>query len=273
MATALAIPRDLSLKRYFFRSVFFHGLLIAAVFGAAYFNHPGADWGGVGSKASGGAKVNLVSSAGIPMPPKEAVTESKVVDPTESLHKEDPKPKAPEPKTDATPIQKFEKEKPLPRSPKSRIIEDTRPETDNAIPGHNGSPKLPTSYSQTPGPSGASQGVTAIGQGGGDFGGKYPWYVDGMRSRITQSWDQSTITAAVRAAHKAHTVMTFRINANGKISNMRMVQSSGDWSMDNSAQRALATILSEGSQFRPLPNDYMGSYIEVTFDFDLSLTQ
>lgn len=269
MATAFAIPRDLSLKRYFFRSVFFHGLLIAAVFGAAYFNHPGADWGGVGSKANGGTKVNLVSSAGIPMPPKEAVTESKVVDPTESLHKEEPKPKLPEPKTDATPIQKFEKEKPLPTSRKSRILEDTRPETDNAIPGHGGNPKLPTSYSQTPGPSAGSQGVAAIGEGGGDFAGRYPWYADAIRSRINQTWDQTTIDPALRAAHRGLTKMTFRINANGSISSIRMVQSSGNSSLDYSAMRTLQSI----DSFRPLPNDYMGRYIEVSLDFDLSLTQ
>lgn len=267
MATALAIPRDLSLKRYFFRSIFFHALLIAAAVGAAYFNHPGADWGGVGSKSSGGVKVNLVSPAGIPMPPKEAVTESKVVDPTESLHKEEPKPKPPEPKTDATPIQKFEKEKPLPPSRKSRILEDTRPETDNAIPGHGGNPNLPTSYSQTPGPSAASEGVAAIGQGGGDFAGRYPWYVDAVRSRVEQSWDQTTIDPVTRAAHQAHAVVSFRINANGSISNIRMAQSSGNSSMDYSAMRAMQSI----DAFRPLPNDYMGKYVDVTFDFDLSL--
>ena len=270
MATALALPRDLSLKRYFFRSIFFHALLIAAVFGAAYFNHAGADWGGVGSKASGGVKVNLVSPAGLPMPKEENVTESKVVDPTKSLNKEDPKPKPPEPVKDATPIQKFEKEKPLPPSRKSRILEDTRPETDNAIPGHNGSPNLPTSYSQTPGPPGSSAGVAAaVGQGGGDFAGRYPWYVDAVRSRVEQSWDQTTIDQPTRAAHRAHAVMSFRINANGSISNIRLAQSSGSSTMDYSAMRALQSI----DAFRPLPNDYMGKFVDVTFDFDLSLTR
>src|SRR5215467_1090288 len=269
MATALALPRDVSLKRYVFRSVFFHAFLIAAVIGAACFNHAGADWGGVGSKASGGVKVNLVSPAGLPMLKEENVTESKVVDPTKSLNKEDPKPRPPEPVKDATPIRKFEKEKPLPPSRKSRILEDTRPETDNAIPGHNGSPNLPTSYSQTPGPPGGSQGVAAIGQGGGDFAGRYPWYVDAIRTRINQSWDQTTIDPALRAAHRGLTRMTFRINANGSISNARIVQSSGNSSLDYSAVRTLQSI----DAFRPLPNDYMGKYIEVTIDFDLSLTQ
>jgi periplasmic protein TonB len=266
MATALAIPRDLSLKRYFFRSIFFHILLIAAVVGAAYFDRQGAGWGGVGGQL-GGVKVNLISNAGVPMPPKEMVTESKTVDPTDSLHKEDPKPKPPEPKTDATKIPKFDKEKPLPPSRKTRTLENKTPTQENDIPGQGGNPNIPTGYSPTPGP--AATGDKVIGQGGGDFGGRYPWYVDAVRNRIRQSWDQTTIEPAVRAAHQAHTVMNFRINANGSISNIRVSQSSGNSSMDYSAMRALQSI----DAFRPLPNDYMGSYVDVTFDFDLSMVQ
>jgi len=266
MATAFAIPNDLRLKKYFFRSVFFHVLLIAAVFGAAYFDHRGGGWGGVGGQL-GGTKVNLVSNAGVPMPPKEMVTESKTVDPTDSLHKEDPKPRPPEPKTDAEKIPKFDKEKPLPPSRKTRTLENKTPTQDNDIPGQGGNPNIPTGYSQTPGA--AAAGDKVIGQGGGDFGGRYPWYVDAVRTRIRQSWDQTTIEPAVRAAHRAHTVMTFRINANGSISSIRVSQSSGNSSMDYSAMRALQGI----DAFRPLPNDYMGSYVDVTFDFDLSMVQ
>src|SRR5260370_40433895 len=139
MATALAIPNDLRLKKYLFRSVFFHILLIAAVFSAAYFDRRGAGWGGVGGKP-GGTKVNLVSSAGIPMPKEEMVTPSRTVDPTNSLHKEDPKPLPPEPKTEAAKIPKFDKEKPLPSSRKTRTLENKTIEADNAIPGHGGNP-------------------------------------------------------------------------------------------------------------------------------------
>ena len=63
--------------------------------------------------------------------------------------------------------------------------------------------------------------------------------------------------------------MTFRINPNGSISHIRTVQSSGNSSMDYSAMRALQSI----EAFRPLPNDYLGTYVDVTFDFDLSLAQ
>jgi periplasmic protein TonB len=268
MATAFAIPNDLSLKRYFFRSVFFHVLLTAGLLAGSYFERQGALWGGPGSQqAQGSTKVSLVSPAGIPMPKEEMVTDSRTVDPTKSLHKEDPKPPPPEPKTDATKIPKFEKEKPLPPSRPSRTLVKKAPEPDNAIPGRGGSPNLPTGYSQTPGAS--SSGVSAVGQGGADFAGRYPWYVDAVRNRVQQSWDQTTIDPAARAAHQAHSVMTFRINSNGSISHIRLLQSSGNSSMDYSAMRALQSI----DVFRPLPNDYMGTYVDVTFDFDLSMMQ
>jgi protein TonB len=105
------------------------------------------------------------------------------------------------------------------------------------------------------------------GQGGGDFAAKYSWYVEAVRRRIGQNWIQNTIDPAVRAAHQAHTVMTFTINRDGSVSNVRMAQSSGNLSMDNSAVRAL-----QGLQFPALPNDFAGSRVDVTFDFDLSLT-
>src|SRR6266851_4468215 len=264
MTTAVANPGDFNLRSYLFYSVVFHVLFTVAVLSASFFERRGNAWGGVGGNL-GGTKVSLVS-AGIPMPKESVVTESKAVDPTKGLHKEEP-PKPPEPKTDATKIPKFEKEKPLPPSPKSRTLENKTRTPDNAIPyGKGGNPDLPSGYSQTPG---GSSGVAVSGQGGGDFGARYPWYVDAVRNRIRQGWDQNTIDPAVRAAHRAHAVITFRINADGSISNIRLFQSSGNSSMDYSAQRALQSL---GSVSR-LPNDYMGSYVDVTFDFDLSLTQ
>src|SRR5438445_11725097 len=143
-------------------------------------------------------KMIYATDAGIPIPRESVVTESKAVEPTKGLHNEDP-PKPPEPKTDSTKIPKFEKEKPLPPSRPSRTLETKAPEPHNAIPGKGGSPNLPTGYSQTPGAS--SAGMSAIGQGGADFAGRYPWYVDAVRNRVQQSWDQTTIYPATRAAH------------------------------------------------------------------------
>ena len=265
MNTAVANPDDLKLRSYLIYSIVFHAVFSIAVVGVSFLERRGNSWGGVGGNL-GGTKVSLVSAAGIPMPKASVVTDSKAVDPTKGLYKEEP-PKPPEPKTDAEKIPKFDKEKRLPPSPKSRVLENKTPPPDNAVPyGKGGNPDLPTGYSQTPG---ASSGVAAQGQGGGDFGGRYPWYVDSVRARIRQAWDQSTIDPAVRAARRAHTVMTFRINADGSVTNIRLSDTSGNQSMDYSAQRAL---LSLGTLNR-LPNDYIGSYVDVTFDFDLSLAK
>src|SRR5438477_11951280 len=257
--------KDQSLRQFLIYSVIMHASLAVVAVVSAYIQYRGSPWGGIGGDL-GGTKVSLVSPAGIPMPKESMVTESKAVDPTKGLHKEEP-PKPPEPKTDAEKIRKFEKEKPLPPSPKSRTLENKAPVHDNDVPyGKQGNPDVSSGYTQNPG---ASSGVATMGQGGGDFGARYPWYVDAVRNRVRQAWDQTTIDPAVRAARRAHAVVTFRISTNGTISNIRMSQSGGNSSMDNSALRALQSI----DSFRALPNDYMGSYVDVTFDFDLSLMQ
>src|SRR5213080_128079 len=142
--------KDQSLRQFLIYSVIMHASLAVVVVVSAYIQYRGSPWGGIGGDL-GGTKVSLVSPAGIPMPKESVVTESKAVDPTKGLHKEEPV-KPPEPKTDATKIPKFEKEKPLPPSRKSRTLENKTVEADNAVPGHGGTPDLPTGISQTPGP-------------------------------------------------------------------------------------------------------------------------
>src|ERR1700747_3695353 len=99
MTTAVANPDDFNLRSYLKYSLVLHVLLIVAVLAASYFERRGETWGGVGGNL-GGTKVSLVPAAGIPMPKQPNVTDSKTVDPTKGLYKEEP-PKLPEPKTDA----------------------------------------------------------------------------------------------------------------------------------------------------------------------------
>ncbi|MGB7844487.1 MAG: TonB family protein, partial [Candidatus Acidiferrum sp.] len=195
-------------------------------------------------------------------------TESEAVDPTKGLNKEEPKPKVPEPKTDATTLPKFEKEKPLPPSKPSKVFEKKTPPPENAIPyGKGGQMNIPSGYSNTPGP--LSGGLNVHGEGGGDFAGRYSWYVEAVRRAISQNWMQNTIDPSVRAARKAKTTVTFTINRDGTLKNIRLSESSGNRSMDDSAQRALLSI----DHFPALPPDYSGRYVDVTFDFDLGMTR
>src|SRR5258706_3601069 len=172
MTTAVANSQDQGFRQFLIYSIIMHASLAVVIVVSAYIQYHGKPWGGVGGDL-GGAKVSLVSAAGIPMPKESVVTESKAVDPTKGLHKEEP-PKPPEPTTDATKIPKFEKEKPLPPSPKSRTLENKTRTPDSAVPyGKGGNPDLPSGYSQTPGSG--SPGGTVPGQGGADFASRYGW--------------------------------------------------------------------------------------------------
>jgi len=254
------------LKPYLKVSAICHAVLITAMILSAYLKFPGNQWAGVGGGGDN-VKVNLVGSAGLPMPKEPNVTESNVVDPTKSLHKEEEKPKPPpEPPTPAQKIPQFEKNKPLPPTHKSKTFENKTPEPTNAVPGHGGTPNLPTGVGPTPG---NSPGLAIQGQGGGDFASRYGWYIESVKRRIQQNWLQNTIDPSVRAARMARTTMQFTILRDGTIKDIKLVQSSGNLSMDNSGQRALLA----SSPLPALPSDYNGTYVNVTFDFDLSQTR
>jgi protein TonB len=262
-AAANAIDKDL--KPYLTVSGIAHVLMLAALVIFSFFKFQGNQWGGVGGGGEN-VKVNLVGSAGLTMPKAPNVTESNVVDPTKSLNKEEEKPKPPEPPTKAEKIPQFEKNKPLPPSNKSRVFENKTPQPENAVPGRGGSAPLPTGAGSTPG---NSPGLAIQGQGGGDFASRYGWYIESVKRRIQQNWLQNTIDPNVRAARMARTTMEFTILRDGTIKDIKLVQTSGNLSMDNSGQRALLS----SSPLPALPPDYSGSYVRVTFDFDLSQTR
>ena len=259
-----AAPDDeFSLTKFVVYSGALHALAALAIAASIYFNFHGNQWAGEGGEL-GGTKVNLVSSAGIPMPRPVVPTDSQVVDPTQGLHEVEP-PKIEQTPTDVTKLQQFKKDKPLPPSHKSKVFENKTPPPTNAVPyGAGGSPNLPTGYSTNPG---GSSGVAIQGQGGSDFATRYGWYVAAVIRKLHSSWDENTIDPTVRSAHRAKTTVEFTIMRDGTVKGLRVNQPSGNASMDNSGIRA---VLTAGSM-PPLPNDYSASEVKVIFDFDLSL--
>ncbi len=253
---------DIQFKPFFTYSVLFHmGLTVALLLGV-YVQRSAVPWGGVGGGDSG-VKVNLVSSAGIPMPQPTVATESATVDPTKGLHKEEPK-IVPEPKTDATKIPKFDKLKPPPPTKASKTFENKTPPPDNAVNyGKGGTMSVPSGYNNMPGP--LNGGMAIQGQGGGEFAARYPWYVESVRKRISDNWLQNTIDPSVRSARSAHTVVTFTINRDGSVRNVRLDTTSGNRSMDDSAMRAMQSI----DKMPQLPADWRSNSVDVVFDFDL----
>lgn len=270
MSVALANSDEITLNRFLVYSFVLHALLAVSVGLSAYYQYHGNAWGGVGGSEGNDVKVNLVSSAGIPMPKPQVFTDSQAVDPTKGLYKEEPKPpEIPEPPKEELAIPKFKDEKPpKPISHPSKVFVDKRPTPTNAVPyGKGGNPNVPTGYNATPGA--ASSGVAVQGQGGGDFTTRYGWYIEAVKRRVNSNWNQFTIDPSVRAERRAHAVLTFTIYRDGSVKNIRLDQSSGNLSMDNSAQRALLSSV----PMPQLPSDYSGTYVNVIFDFDLSMNK
>jgi outer membrane biosynthesis protein TonB len=251
---------DFSLKKFVVYSGALHALAALAIAASIYFNFHGNQWAGEGGYL-GGTKVSLVSSAGIPMPRPIVPTESRVVDPTQGLHEIEP-PKIDPTPVDATKLPQFNKDKPLPPSHKSKTFEDKTPPPKNAVPyGGGGSPDIPTGYSANPG---GSSGMAIQGQGGGDFATRYGWYVSAVKRKLDSNWDRNTIDPAVRAAHRAKATVQFTIMRDGSIKGLKIYQTGGNLSLDNSGLRA---VMSSGSM-PALPSDYSYSEVTVIFDFD-----
>jgi periplasmic protein TonB len=253
------------LKKPFLWSVGFHIILFSSLLISAVFSHTGNSWGGPGG--DNGVTVGLVANLpAIPLPRPDAVTTSRVVDPSKGLYKEEPKPKIKEIEPpDVQKIPEFTKEKtPKYISRPSKVLEDNTPPPTNAVPyGGGGAPALP--YSQFS-MSGGTQGALGFpGQGaagGGDFAGRFPSYVDAVRNRISSNWLQSTVDPSIRWAPRAS--FSFQILRDGTITNVMKTQGSGNASVDNSALRALLS----SSPLSALPSGYAGSSVTVEFYFD-----
>jgi protein TonB len=286
MNVALANSDEVTLRKFLVYSAFLHGTLALAIGVTAYVQYRGNQWNQMGGNMGNDTKVTLVPGAGIPMLKPDFSTESRAIDPTKGLYKEEPKPPdvAEIPK-DALEIPKFKetapvkpvvrpdkefkdepRKKPVPHP--SKVFEDLRPTPNNAVDyGKGGTKSLPSGNGTAPGAS--TTGVQVQSQGGGDFATRYGWYVEAVRRKIGTNWNLFEIDPGVRSARRAKSVMTFTIYRDGSVKNIRMEQSSGNSSMDTSAQRALANAV----PMPALPGDYSGSYVNVSFDFDLSMTR
>ncbi|MBI1955461.1 MAG: TonB family protein [Acidobacteria bacterium] len=110
--------------------------------------------------------------------------------------------------------------------------------------------------------SNVGSGGINFGEGAGDFGIRYSWYVTAIRIRISSNWLQGTVDPQVRVAPRVY--VAFQILRDGRIVNAQVTSSSGVPSLDRSALRAVY----DSNPMPPLPADYPGSSVAVEFWFD-----
>lgn len=98
-------------------------------------------------------------------------------------------------------------------------------------------------------------GTGVTGLEGGDF--PYTLYVEGMQRRIGSNWFRPQVTAG------ASTVVYFRIQRNGTITDARVVTPSGNSTFD----RAALSAVRSSNPLTQLPPGYNGTYLGVHLTF------
>jgi len=93
------------------------------------------------------------------------------------------------------------------------------------------------------------------------LGTRFGAYAELLRQRITQSWQRNGLDAR---SQRDPAIISLTIMQNGSVRDIRLVQSSGNPAIDNSALRALY----QANPLPPLPAG-LGSSFAIQFSFDL----
>ncbi len=131
-------------------------------------------------------------------------------------------------------------------------------------------PVLPNQVTSTLGRAASSPLYGVKGSGGvgasenSPFGDRFGWYGKLIQERVGQKWRTDDVDASIRKGPKV--LVGFTIQRNGTITGVRVLQTSGIYSLDNSAQRAIY----EASPLPPLPDQFERSNAQCEFLFELT---
>jgi protein TonB len=225
------------------------------VYSMIFYGTSGGTWGsGGGGEAIGATLVTTVPIAANP-----SATQNVLANESKGITQSQPKVEQKEP--DAIDIQgKNAKIKPKKQQTASKEKPQPAPEeeTNQVAFGEGGPVSGPYGTFSA---AGAKGGFGFTG-GGGDFGTKFAWYVQGVQRTVSQNWLKYEIDPRISTAERVY--ITFDIARDGHPANVKVEQSSGVPSLDISAVRALQRI----DTFGPLPPEYSGSKVSVEFWFD-----
>lgn len=226
------------------------------VYSMAFYGTSGQGWGSGGGGEAIGA--TLVSTVPIAANPQQ--TQNVLANESKGLTLSQPKieEKAP----DAIDIQgknaKIKPKKKQETESKQNAKPEPEEETNQVAFGEGGPVSGPYGTFSA---AGAKGGFGFTG-GGGDFGTRFAWYVQGVQRTVSQNWLKYEIDPRITSANRVY--ITFDVMRDGHPANVQVEQSSGVPSLDVSAVRAIQRI----DTFGPLPNEYSGSKVSVEFWFD-----
>jgi len=206
-------------------------------------------WGG--SSSGGAIRVQVTSAIPLPsdQPPNLNVLATEKPSPAPAM----PAPKAaPVIDDKAIPIlgkEKKEKPKPVPVTPSK--VQQPVPQ-NKAQYGEQAANNLPRAIQGQ-----SSPGPTSITQG--DFGSRFPWYVDGINRKMSTSWNKAEVDP--RTPKGARVFLIFTVDKSGAPSKVQLDRSSGSPTLDRSCMRGVQRI----DTFGALPGGYTGNTLNVSY--------
>jgi len=246
-------------------SAVLHAALFGSVilYGVFFARGSGASWGSSGNGTGGAMSATLVSNIPLPSNP-EAKPENVLANESKGVSQSVPKPEEKDktaiPIPDRTAKTKIKPQKQPPVTPTHTREQPREVATaSNVVPYGQGGP--------VSGPYGTFSAAGAKGGfgfngSGGDFGTRFGWYVDAVRRKVSENWMKYEIDPSISTTRRVY--IDFEITRAGSPANIRIEQSSGIPSLDQSALRALQRI----DTFGPLPPEYSGNRVSVEFWFD-----
>ncbi len=266
-------PEPDPLRKPALQSLALHAALVASILGYALIQSAlhGSNWGN-NSPTQGAIQATMVSSApAIPLPREEQKpTENVLATETPSPAPAPPAPKAPaaeEEKTIPIPVRQPVKTKLEPKKTAPQPVQPAQPTRptqqtaqkhvqlikpqDRAVYGEQAA-NTPRSMTQA---SPAAQ----VNVQGGDFGARFPWYVDVIKRKTAQNWYLQEVDPGTPGGAKVY--LTFSVSHDGSPSQVRIARSSGSPTLDTSCVRAVQRVDTYG----PLPSGYTGSSLQVSY--------
>jgi protein TonB len=232
----------------------FGSILVYAIIGK-FFHHN--FWGAPG--AGSAIQVSL-DSASIPLPSDQPKNENVLPSEKPSQAPAPPQPKAKEAIDEtAIPIQgkeqKPQKEKP-PQTVAKTLLKQPPPKQDNRAEfGEQAGSKLSRSTFAQP-----KQADQPVSVSNGDFGSRFPWYVDGIKRKVSQNWIRQQVDPGTP---KGATVQIyFKVNRQGAPTGFRINTSSGSPTLDRSCLLATQRV----DTFGDLPRESNDQWLDVTYD-------
>ncbi len=240
----------------FRNSLLLHLGVIATLVGYGYWMNRTRDL--FGDPTSMGASAGVSSVAQIPIPRREGRV-NKVANDTESQvsppEKAEKKPAAKPDEPDAIPLKKRQK-----KTQQELIASNQKYRPD---------PVVPNQVTSMLGQAAVSPMIGVQGSGGvgtsssSPFGNRFGWYEKLLRERVSQKWSTNEVDSRLRSSPPC--VVSFTIAKDGNVSNIKVIQSSGIYALDQSAQKAI----NDANPMPPLPAGFERNTANIEFWFEL----